>query len=100
MPKYVVETYLPSRNGPGLDVRERRAHLVAQNLTRAGKPTRFDGALDIPSDEMSFFIFDAPSATDAALAARQADLDPLRVVEAISSDGCWPQPRNPHKEKK
>jgi hypothetical protein len=32
-----------------------------------------------------FFLFDAPSVRDVALAAQRAELDPIRIVEAVSS---------------
>jgi hypothetical protein len=43
----------------------------------------FQGAIYVPGDETCFFLFDAPSARDATLAATHAELDPVRVVEAI-----------------
>lgn len=39
----------------------------------------------IPEDELCFFVFDAPSRRDAALVAQRAGLEPIRVVEAVSS---------------
>jgi hypothetical protein len=58
---------------------------AADTLTRAGTSTRFEDAIHLPGDELCFFIFEAPSGRAAALAARRAELDPLRVVEAVSS---------------
>jgi len=37
-------------------------------------------------DEICFFVFDAPSSREAALVAERAALDPIRVVEAVSSE--------------
>ena len=34
---------------------------------------------------MCFFVFDAPSGREAALVAERAALEPIRVVEAVSS---------------
>jgi hypothetical protein len=34
---------------------------------------------------MCFFVFDAPTGRDAALAAANAELDAVRIVEAVSS---------------
>jgi hypothetical protein len=34
---------------------------------------------------MCFFVFDAPSSREVALVAEQAALEPIRVVEAVSS---------------
>ena len=85
MPSYLVETYLARGDAGGRAARERRARSAAAALTGQGTRVRFDRTIHVPEDEICFFVFDAPSGTDAALAAQCADLDPLRVVEAISS---------------
>ena len=54
-------------------------------LKEGTAPVRFDRSIYVPEDEICFFVFDAPSGRDAALAAERALLDPIRVVEAISS---------------
>ena len=85
MPSYLVETFLP-RGGPGeRTARERRARSAAEEMTRKGTRVHFDRAIHIPEDEICFFVFAAPSSTDVALAAQLAELEPLRVVEAVSS---------------
>jgi hypothetical protein len=61
MPSYLVETYLA---GDG-----------AVELPRC--------AIHVPEDELCFFVVDAASGSEAALAARRAGLDPIRVVEAV-----------------
>jgi sirohydrochlorin ferrochelatase len=82
MPSYLVETYL-ARGRPGeRDARERRVRSAAEELTHV----RFDRAIHVPEDEICFYVFEAPAARDAALAAERAGLDPLRVVEAVSSE--------------
>ena len=48
-------------------------------------PVRFEGSIHVPEDEICFFAFEAPSGGDAAVAAHRAGLEPLRVVEAVSS---------------
>ena len=85
MPSYLVETYLSRGDTGGRLDRERRARSAAAELTGERRPVRFDRAIHVPEDETCFFVFDAPSARDAALAAERAGLDPLRVVEAVSS---------------
>ena len=85
MPSYLVETYLARGDARGRAARERRARSAAAALTGQGTRVRFDRTIHLPEDEICFFVFDAPSGTDAALAAQCADLGPLRVVEAISS---------------
>jgi hypothetical protein len=85
MPSYLVETYLARDRADERGACERRARSAAEEQTRAGRRVRFDGAIHIPEDEICFFVFDADSRRDAALAAERAELDPLRVVEAVSS---------------
>ena len=84
MPSYLVETYLARRCAGERAVRDERARSAAEELTRV----RFEHSIHVPEDEMCFFVFDAPSRRDAALAARRAGLDPIRVVKALSS--CTP----------
>ena len=85
MPSYLVETYLSRGDAEGRAVRERRARSAAAELTRQGTRVRFDRAIHVPEDEICFFVFDAPSSMEAAFAAERAALDPIRVVEAVSS---------------
>jgi hypothetical protein len=85
VPSYLVETYL-ARGLAGERVsRELRARSAAEELTREKNRVRFEGSIHVPEDEICFFVFDAPSGREAAFAAQRAGLDPLRVVEAVSS---------------
>ena len=86
MPSYLVETYLTRGRAKERPASERRARTAAAELTQGSRLVRFDHSIHVPEDEICFYVFDAPSARDAALAARRAGLDPLRVVEAVSSD--------------
>jgi len=65
MPSYLVETYLAK--GDAVDGRLARS-------------------IHVPEDEICFLVVDAPSSSEAAVAARRAGLDPIRVVEAILSE--------------
>jgi hypothetical protein len=85
MPSYLVETYLAGGDATGRVACERRARSAAEALTREGTRVRLDRTIHLPEDEICFFVFDAPTGSDAALAAQRAELGPLRVVEAISS---------------
>ena len=85
MPSYLIETYLARGHAGERVKREERARTVAEELTRAGNRVSFDGSIHVPEDEICFFVFDAPSARGAALAAQGARLDPMRVVEAVPS---------------
>ena len=85
MPSYLVETFLQRGAAGERAARERRARSVAEELTRQGTRVRFDQSIHVPEDEICFYVFDAPSGRDAAMAAQQAALEPLRVVESTSS---------------
>jgi hypothetical protein len=85
MPSYLVETFLARGAAGERRAREQRAASAAEGLTREGTRVRFGGSIHVPEDEICFFTFEAPSGRDAALVAQRAGLEPLRVVEAISS---------------
>jgi hypothetical protein len=85
VPSYLVETYLARGDARGRSACERRARSVAAELTGRGTRVRLDRIIHLPEDEICFFVFEAPSAREAALAAQRAELDPLRVIKAISS---------------
>ena len=85
MPSYLVETYLARGRAGERAARERRARSAAEELTHGRTRVRFDRSIYVREDEICFFFFDAPSGRDAVLAAERAELDPIRVVEAVSS---------------
>ena len=86
MPSYLVETYLTRGQAGERAARERRARSSAEELTQEGKRVGFERSIYVPEDEICFFVFDAPAAREAALVAQRAGLDPIRVVEAVSSE--------------
>jgi hypothetical protein len=85
VPSYLVESFLARGDAGGRQARERRARSAAEELTREGTRVRFERSIHVPEDEICFFVFDARSGRDVALAAQRALLEPFRVVEAISS---------------
>ena len=85
MPSYLIETFLPRGAPAERAACERRVRSAVQALTQEGTSVRFDRAIHVPEDEICFFVFNAASSRDAALAAQLAGLGPLRVVEAVSS---------------
>ncbi|HXJ47825.1 MAG TPA: hypothetical protein VNF91_01535 [Candidatus Acidoferrum sp.] len=85
MPSYLVETYLAREHAEERVTRERRARSAAEELTRGKQRVRYEHSIHVPGDEICFYVFDAPSARVATNAARRAGLDPIRVVEAVSS---------------
>jgi hypothetical protein len=85
VPSYLVETYLARGRTHERAACERRARSAADELTRGTTRVRFDRSIHIREDEICFYVFDAPAARHAAHAAERAGLDPIRIVEAISS---------------
>ena len=85
MPSYLVETYLARGQAGERAALERRARSAAQELTQERTAVRCEGSIHIPEDEICFFVFDAPSGREVALAVQRAGLEPIRVVQALSS---------------
>ena len=85
MPSYLVETYLARGQAGERAALERRACSAAQELTQDRAGVRCEGSIHIPEDEICFFVFDAPSGREVALAAQRARLEPIRVVQVFSS---------------
>ena len=85
MPSYLVETYLARCHAADRAALEARARSAADELTRGGTRVSFGGVIHVPEDETCFFLFCAPSSREAALVAELAALDPVRVVEAVTS---------------
>jgi hypothetical protein len=85
VPSYLVETLLVRGAAGERQARERRACLAAEAMTRQGTRVRFEGSIHVPEDEICFFTFEAPSSTVAALVAQHAGIEPLRIVEVVSS---------------
>jgi hypothetical protein len=85
MPSYLVETYLARCLADEPAAREARARSAAAELARAGVRVRFDGVIHVPEDEICFFVISAPSRREAARVAELAALEPVRVVEAVTS---------------
>jgi len=85
MKQFLVEVFTARANAGNLVTAERRATLAARRLSNGDRQVRFVRATYIPQDEICFFVFDAPSGQDAALAAHRAGLEAIRVVEAVSS---------------
>ena len=85
MKQFLIEVFTPRASSGELATAERRARSAARRLSGADVAVRYVRATYIPEDEICFFVFDAPSREDAALVARRAGLEPIRVVEAVPS---------------
>ena len=83
--QFLVEVFTPRSSAGDLATAVRRARSAARRLSGADVAVRYVRATYIPEDEICFFVFDAPSRGDAALVAQRAGLEPIRVVEAVSS---------------
>ena len=81
MPSYLVEMYLTSSHERHLATCQRQTRSAAAELSQVS----FDRSIHVPEDEICFFVFDAPSSAEVALVAQRAELEPLRIVEAVSS---------------
>ena len=87
MPSYLVEIYLSRGSTPERAALESRARSAAEELTREHRSVSLERSIYVPEDEICFFVFQAGSSRDAALAAERAELGAIRVVEAIASGG-------------
>ena len=85
MPSYLSRPTSPAATPASGPRARQRARSAAEELTRAGTDVSFDGVIHVPEDEICFFVFGAPSSDEAVLVARLAALDPVRVVEAVTS---------------
>jgi len=81
MPSYRVETFLAREATSECTAREWRARSAAGELRRQGVMVRFDRVIRVPEADACLFVFDAASASEAALVAELAELGPFRVVE-------------------
>jgi hypothetical protein len=84
VPSFLVETYLAAGQAGERTAFERRTR-AAEEATQGSTRVRFRYSIHLPGDETCFFVFDAPSGSDAAAVAQRAELDPIRVVEAVTS---------------
>jgi hypothetical protein len=85
MPSYLVETFLARCHADERAAGEARARSAVEALNRGGVRVGFDGVIHVPEDETCFFVFVAGSSAEAARAAQLAELDPVRIVEAVTS---------------
>jgi hypothetical protein len=83
--QFLVEVFTPRARAGDLAAAERSAISAARRVSIVEGAVRYVRATYIPEDEICFFVFDAPSGREAALVAQRAGLEPIRVVEAVSS---------------
>jgi hypothetical protein len=85
VPSYLVEIFLARCAAEARAASEARARSAVEKLSRTGVSIGFDGVIHVPEDETCFFVFIAGSSDDAARAAQLAELDPVRIIEAVTS---------------
>jgi hypothetical protein len=78
MPSYLIETYLAAEPSL-LEEARRRAGRAAQ----LGEEVRYVRTTFVPRDETCFHLFEAPSSAVLGEAVRLAELDHVRIVEAV-----------------
>ena len=90
MPSDLIETYLARGSAGQRAALGERAASAAEELTTGERPVSYEGSIFLLEDEICFFVFVASSALDARSAAEHAALEPIRVLEAVSSDSNNP----------
>ena len=83
---FLAECFLPGVAAGQIEAAGVRAADAAADLTRAGVPVEYLGALLVAEDEVVFHAFRARSAADALEASRRASLTFERVIESIRVD--------------
>ena len=83
MGEYLVEGYLRRPGSDELPRAAARARAAANELTRAGTPVSYLGAIFIPGDETCFHLYEAPSAEAARTASARAGIGFERIVDAV-----------------
>lgn len=81
-----MEVFSPRSSAAALATAERQMRLAARDVSTTDREVRYVRATYVPEDEICFFVIDAGSEVDAALVTQRAGLDPIRVVEAVSSE--------------
>lgn len=85
MPSYLVESFFARSQADAPAASEARVRSAVEALNREGVRVGFDGVIHVPEDETCFFVFVAGSLDDAMRAAQLAEIDPVRIVEAVTS---------------
>jgi hypothetical protein len=80
---YMVECYLPGMTPGELTSFARRAKESAGGLAAKGSAVRYLCTTFVPQDEMSFSLFEGPSARSLAHAIELAGITYERIVEAV-----------------
>ena len=86
MAEFLVEAYVPRGDSIAAASRDRRARLVAEQLTREGEPIRYLRSIFVPEDETCFYLSEAPSLDRVREAAERASLRIDRITRAETEE--------------
>ena len=84
MPSYLIESYLPRSRAGELAALVGRLRRATETLTAEGAAVRHLRSTFVPGDELCLHLFEAESAATVGEASRRADIEPARVVQAVS----------------
>jgi hypothetical protein len=80
VPSFLVESYLVEEPGAVAEALTR-----AQRVAALGEGVSYLRTTLVPADEACLHLFEAPSADALSEATRRAELDHLRIVEAVEA---------------
>jgi uncharacterized protein DUF4242 len=83
-PSYVAECFWPGVTRDDLAQLDARVVASVDRKSRARDRVRYLGALLLPTDEVVFCFFDAPSADAVEIVARRANIPFDRILESVN----------------
>ena len=90
MPCFLVEWYRPELRAEDLDVIAAKLDATTHSLQAQGPLVQRVMLLALPSDEVVFGVFTAPSASDVAHACELAGMGAVRLTAGLTQPP-WPQ---------
>jgi hypothetical protein len=95
---FLAEFYVPGTHDDVAAI-ARRAGAAAAELTRAGTPVGFLGAIFVPGDEVCFAVFEADSSLPVAAAGARAEIPFDRIREALAYEPATSARLQPRRSK-
>lgn len=83
MTRFTVEVFANQADG----LEEEAARIRAAAGGRPGNSVRYLSSILMPGDELCLHLFEGPSSEAVWGAAVRAGLDPLRVIETVTTTG-------------
>ena len=91
VPCFLVEWYQPELRADDLDVIAAKLDATTHSLQAQGPPVQRVMLLALPSDEVVFGVFTAPSASDVAHVCELAGMGAMRLTAGVTQPP-WAQP--------